>query len=157
MEESPFSRVQIGVIVRDIDQAVKYYESLGIGPFKSIFEETGINLVIKDRKLYGKPADDIKARIMVAQMGPVQFEVIQPTADSAESLPTEFLKEHGEGINHLGFFVDDIDKETAKLVEKGAEIIQSGKFERGGGFVFFDTRKSGHFLVELIQYPPPSE
>ena len=157
MEESAFSKVQVGVIVRDINQAVKYYESLGIGPFKSVFEETGISLVIKDRTLYGKPADDIKNLIMVAQMGPVQLEVVQPTADSGESLPTEFLRERGEGINHLGFFVDDIDKEVAKLVEKGTEIIQSGKFERGGGFAFFDTGKLGHFLIELIQYPPPSE
>jgi catechol 2,3-dioxygenase-like lactoylglutathione lyase family enzyme len=157
MEKSPFSRVQIGVIVKDINQAVKYYESLGIGPFKSVFEETGINLVIKDRMLYDEPADDIKALIKVAQMGPVQFEVIQPTADSGKSLPIEFLKEHGEGINHLGFFVDDIAKETSKLVEKGVKVIQSGKFERGGGFAFFETRPSGRFLIELIQYPPPSE
>ena len=63
--------------------------------------------------------------------------------------------ERGEGINHLGFFIDDVDKEVAKLVEKGAELIQIGKFERGGGFAFFDTRKFGHFLIELIQYPPP--
>ncbi len=33
-EQLPFSKVdQIGVIVRDIDKAVEYYQSLGIGPF----------------------------------------------------------------------------------------------------------------------------
>ena len=93
MEESPFSRIQIGVTVKDINQAVKYYESLGIGPFTWLFDE--LKLVLTERELYGKDATGVKNLIMVAQMGPVQFEVIQPTADSGKSLPIEFLKEHG--------------------------------------------------------------
>ena len=154
MEESAFSRVQVGVTVKDINQAVKYYEALGIGPFTWLFDD--LKLVLTERELYGKDATGVKNLIMVAQMGPVQLEVIQPTTDTQESLATEFLRERGEGINHLGFFVDDIDKELAKLVEKGFKPIQKGKFERGGGFAFFDTGKLGHFLIELIQWPPPS-
>jgi len=35
-EKSPFASVyQIGMIVKNMDEAVKYYEALGIGPFES--------------------------------------------------------------------------------------------------------------------------
>ena len=36
-DKSLFSKVDhIGVVVRDIDKAVEYYESLGIGPFEPV-------------------------------------------------------------------------------------------------------------------------
>jgi len=63
------------------------------------------------------------------------------------------LETKGEGINHLGFLVDDIDREVAKLVKKGFKVISSGKFLTGGGFAYFDTGKVGGILFELIQWP----
>jgi len=147
IENLPYMKVdQVGVIVRDMDRAVEYYQALGIGPFESL------NVVPADRKVYGKPADDVKNLARVAQMGQLQFELIQPV--SGESVQKEFLESKGEGINHLGFFVDDIDKEVAKLVEKGFKVISNGKFVGGGGFAYFDTDKVGGVQFELIQWPP---
>ena len=146
IEESPFSKVaQIGVIVRDMDKAIEYYQSLGIGPFEPL------KTTSTDRKAYGKPAPDVKNLVRVAQMGQVQFELVQPV--SGESVQKEFLEGRGEGINHLGFFVDDLDKEVAKLVEKGFKVISSGKLVGGGGFAYLDTDKVGGIMFELIQRP----
>ena len=40
-EDSPFSKAEhIGVVVRNMDRAVEYYESLGIGPFKPLNHKT---------------------------------------------------------------------------------------------------------------------
>ncbi len=146
-EKLPFSRVdQIGVLVRDMDKAVEYYESLGMGPFESL------NVKATDRKVYGKPADDVKNLAKVARRGRLHFELIQPI--SGQSVQKEFLERHGEGINHLGFFVDDIEKEKAKLEKKGFKAISEGKFVGGGGFAYFDTHKVGGVMFELIQWPP---
>lgn len=146
-EKSPFSKVdQIGVIVKDLDKTVEYYESLGIGPFKSL------KLTYTERKLRGKPADDIKINMKVAQMGPIQLELVQPVA--GESLPKEFLESRGEGVNHLGFFVDDIDKEVAKLEKKGHKVVFRTRFQGGGGTAHFDTDRIGGITLELIQWPP---
>ena len=148
-EMSPFSKVdQIGIIVRDLDKAVEYYESLGIGPFEPM---TG--MVAKDRKVMGKPvpADSIGMKIKVAKVGPIEFEVIQPT--KGPSVHMKSLESKGEGINHLGFFVDDIEKEEAKMVEKGYDVIYSLRFEGGGGASYFDTDKVGGVLFEIIQWP----
>jgi len=146
-EKLPFSKVdQVGIIVRDMDKAVEYYQSLGIGPFEAL------NVTATDRKVYGRPADDVKNEVKIAPAGGIELELVYPA--SGKSVQREFLETKGEGINHLGFIVDDIDKEVAKLVEKGFEIISSGKFVGGGGFAYFDTGKVGGVLFELIQFPP---
>ena len=146
-EKLPFSKIdQVGVMVRDMDKALDYYQSLGIGPFEGS-DATAINRVV-----YGKPADDVKNLARMAKMGQVQFELLQPI--SGQSVQREFLDRHGEGINHLGFFVDDLDKEVAKLEKKGFKVISSGKYVDGGGFAYFDTDKVGGVLFELVQWPP---
>ena len=147
-EASPFSSVcQIGVIVRDLDEAVKHYEGLGVGPF----ELTAGAAPIIDRRVYGQPAPDVKNRIGIARMGTVEMELVQPI--SGKSVQREFLEKHGEGINHLGFRVEDIEAETAKLVAKGFRVISSGKTMAGGAFVYLDTDKVGGIVFELIRPP----
>jgi 4-hydroxyphenylpyruvate dioxygenase-like putative hemolysin len=144
-ERSPFSIVhQIGVIVRDIDEAVAFYEDLGIGPFESPKGPAPIF----DRQVYGRPAPDVKNRISTTQMGAVQLELVQPV--SGKSLQMEFLERYGEGVNHLAFLVDDLDGEVAKLVQKGFRVISSGKTARSA-FAYLDTHKVGGVIFELIQ------
>jgi methylmalonyl-CoA/ethylmalonyl-CoA epimerase len=144
-EKSPFSVVhQIGVIVKDMDQAVTFYEGLGIGPFESPKGPAPIF----DRQVYGQPAPDVKNRISTAQMGPVQLELVQPV--SGKSLQMEFLEKHGEGVNHLAFLVRDLDGEVAKLVQKGFRVISSGRTARNA-FAYMDTDKIGGVIFELIQ------
>lgn len=149
-ENLPFSKVdQVGVIVRDLDKAVDYYQSLGIGPFMPLRP-----LIYKERKVLGKSVDlnSIKLKIKIAKLGSVELELIQPV--EGESLWKEFLETKGEGINHLGFFVKDIDREEAKLVAQGVTVLYRSRFQNGGGAAYFDTKKIGGVLVELIQWPP---
>ncbi|HJX69822.1 MAG TPA: VOC family protein [Dehalococcoidia bacterium] len=146
-EKPPFSKVdQIGVIVRDMDKAIEYYQDLGIGPFKPM------GTIAVDRRVYGKVVTDVKNLIRVTQMGQVQLELIQPLA--GQSIQREFLDRHGEGINHLGFFVDDVDEETAKMTQKGFKVIANTRYVGGGGGDYFDTGKVGGVLFEVIQWPP---
>jgi len=146
-EKSPFSTFDhMGVVVRDMDKAIEYYQSLGIGPFEPV------TTAVAEKKLRGKPADDVKFELRVARIGQIRLELIQPV--EGESLHKEFLENKGEGINHLCFSVDDIDKEAAKLVKKGFKVIASRKFVNGGGNVYFDTGKVGGVLLELLQQPP---
>ncbi len=150
-ETSPFANVcQIGVVVRDLDEAVQHYEALGVGPFES----TQGAAPIVDRQVHGKPAPDVKNRIGLTRMGAVEMELVQPI--SGKSVQREFLERHGEGINHLGFLVDDIEAETAKLLAKGFQVISSGRTAAGGAFVYLDTDRVGGIVFELIQ-PPSGE
>jgi len=153
IEESLFTKFtkvdQVGIVVRDMDKAIEYYQSLGIGPF-----EPFKNLDIVERKVRGKPVplDSIKAKIMLAKMGPVELELIEPV--EGESLWKEFLETKGEGIQHLCFFVDDIDREEVKLIEKGFTVLYRSRFKNGDGGAYFDTGKVGGVLIELSQRAP---
>jgi len=143
--ESPFSQIRhVGVIVRDMDKAIKHYESLGIGPFKPL------PCTVKERRAYGEVAN-IKLRVMVTQLGSVQFELIQPL--EGESVQQEFLDKHGEGLHHLGFYTDDLERDKAKLVEMGCTVPFSARFVGTGGGDYYDTGGIGGLILELIQWP----
>ena len=146
IRRSALSKVdQIGVVIKDMEKAIVYYQSLGIGPFKPV------STTVVERKMGGKVVTDLTLDIRVAQMGPVQLELIQPL--KGESIQKKFLERKGEGINHLGFFVEDIDIETAKLEMQGFKVVYSGRYQNGGGFAYFDTDKFGGVMFELLEWP----
>lgn len=143
---SPFRNLcQIGVIVKNIDEAAEFYQSLGIGPFVSPQHPAPI----VDRMMHGRPAPDVKNRISTAQLGPIELELVQPI--SGESIQKEFLQTHGEGVNHLGFRVENIERGVAKLIEKGFRVVSSGKTIGSGRFAYVSTDKVGGILFELMQ------
>ncbi len=140
----------VGVVVRDMDKAIEYYQSLGI--FTFLPEIMLDSSTFADYKVYGKtPSTVQKARIRFAEVGPCVFELISPI--EGESIYKEFLNNKGEGIHHLGFRVDDLDGEVAKLRQKDIPILMSGRRPGGAGFTYFDTRKVGNAIIELAQAP----
>ncbi|MGB2828273.1 MAG: VOC family protein, partial [Dehalococcoidales bacterium] len=62
----------------------------------------------------------------------------------------EFLDKKGDGIQHIGFFVDDIAAETAKMAEKGFKITQSAETPTVI-WAYFGTDATGGFAIELMQ------
>ncbi len=146
--KSPFSTVyQVGVVVRDMDQAVRYYEALGIGPFES---PKGTAPIL-ERQVYGKPDPDGKNRIRKTQMGSVELELVQPI--SGKSVQGEFLEKHGEGVNHLGFLVDQLDLEVARLLEKGFRVISRGELAEGQAVADPGREKVGGVVGEWVEPP----
>jgi len=146
-EKSPFSTFDhVGVVVRDMDRAIEYYQSLGAGPFEPV------TTPVAEKTFHGKPTEDYGVKIQMAQLGDIRIELIQPV--EGESPSKEFLDSKGEGINHICFSVDDLEKEAAKLAKKGFKVVSSVKFVNGGGNVYFDTGKVGGVLTELLQQPP---
>jgi len=144
IENPPFAKIDhLGIMVRDLDEAVEYYQSLGIGPFELREMST-----LAEVKIYGKPVK-FNAKIAVARVGSINIEVVQPMENAV--LQHEFLESKGEGINHIGFLVDDLEKEKAKLLDKGLEVILSASRTTGMGAAYFDTRQVGGVLIELIK------
>ena len=138
----------VAVVVQDMDKTVEYYQSLGIGTFRPEFMLD--SSTYKDYKVYGKTPDTIdKTRMRFIEIGSFLLELVQPL--EGESIYKEFLKSKGEGTHHIAFRVDDLEEETTKLVEKGIPVITRVKTETGGGFAYFDLRKPGNVMLELIQ------
>jgi len=126
----------MGVVVRDVDEAVEYYQSLGI-----VDKATDrITMEGKKAKLVGR----------FIHIGSLRIEFWQPVR--GETVQQEFLNSRGEGVNHLAFHVDDLDREKDKLVEKGIPVVFSVK-DQNGYMAYFDARKVGNILIELAQPP----
>ena len=144
MEKSPFTKVHhVGIVVDNMDKALAYYDSLGLGSFEPLKLSPSEGL-LRGKKLISTPI------ISMGEVGGIAIELLQPTEE--DSIIKEFFESKGEGIHHIAFLVDDIDRETDKLVKKGFDVLFSQKFGKGG-CAFFDTGKVGGMFVELFCPP----
>ena len=128
---------QVSFAVKDIDETIESWSSMyGIGPWT--FAENGG----KDAK--GRPW---KIRMAFAYLGPVQIELVQCT--EGRIFQSRFLDTWGEGLHHLGFYVDDLDAQVEKLVAKGAKLFVHDP----GRFAYLDSGGPGGAIFELMQRP----
>ena len=142
-KESPFTKVtQIGIVIRDMDKTVERLTSLGIGPFEEMTLPPDREEWFRDKRMY---AD---FRICFAMIGDIQIELIQPL--DGESPHKEFLNTKGEGIQHIGCAVEDIQSKVDKLTKQGVEIPLRAKFPGGGGVAYCDLGV-GDIIFELIE------
>ena len=138
----------LGIGVKDLDKVVAHYEFLGLGSFQP--ERVFDSSTIADFRVNGQTSDAlVKARTRVVRIGPMTYEFTQPL--EGETVYKASLDRRGEGVNDFIFTVDDLDKETAKLAEKGVPVILSGNPKNGGAFAYFDTCKVGNMMMKLIQ------
>ena len=135
---------QIGAVVEDIDAAREHYERAGIGPFTE-----GPSRHAVERTVYGEPAPDVIVRGMIAKMGPIELELLQPVAGG--SVQREALEGRGEHALHLCAHTDDLDRDMADMRGRGFSVISQGRFDDGGKFAYFDTRAVGGMILELFQ------
>jgi catechol 2,3-dioxygenase-like lactoylglutathione lyase family enzyme len=147
LTQLPFAKFDhFGVVVRDMEKALACYQACGIGPFELM------HLTTFKRRLRGKPADDIQQALRMGKIGQTRLELIQPI--SGESIHTNSLRNRGEGINHIGFVVDAIDQEVARLISKGFRLVYTGKFNPSGGMAYFESEIGDSYYLEVVQWPP---
>lgn len=134
--KSQFSNklTHLGVVVRDMDKTIKRLESLGIGPFKP-YDFDSLSPLVGKLLFRGKPYEG-KTKILVAKIGDMTLELFEPI--EGESPHKEFLDDKGEGIHHLGFTVDDLDREVARFTDQGANVMHSARQKNGGGAVYLE-------------------
>ena len=139
---------QIGVVVKDLDKTIERLTVLGLGPFeKRKLPEDNIEFY---RGKPFRPNDAV--RIAFAKLGGLGLELIQPVGPGPHK---EYLDEKGEGIQHLGFIVDDVVGDAKRITEKGGVTpLLTSKMKHGGGVAYLDLGISG-LIFELIQPDKP--
>ena len=123
----------VSIVVSNLDEGLKTYENL-LGTKASHVEEV--------------PDQGIKAAMIV--VGDIEVELIEPT--SSDSGVAKFLEKKGEGVHHICFEVDDVDKELASMADRGIELIdKQGRKGLAGKIGFLHPRSTRGVLVELAQ------
>ena len=141
---------QVGIAVRDLEKSMEHYRNVfGIEPWET--RDAGPSM-ISDMMYGGRPVKrPFRFRVALAMVGPMQLELIQPL--EGELIYNDFLKEHGEGLHHLGHVkVQNLDDAVQALEKAGFPCTQRGHVG-GGGFAYMDTVKALGFILELIELP----
>jgi len=138
---------QVGLVVKDVQMvAENYWNILGIGPWHVYSWEEPL---VYDHMYHGKPTW-VKAKIAQAQVGTVQLELCQLV--EGESIYRDFLTEHGEGLHHIGFFVDDVDETAEVLAQEGFPSLESGCYGDTGAYNYIDI-KPLRTICKIVQRP----
>jgi methylmalonyl-CoA epimerase len=126
----------IGVVVKDIEEALKVYQ-----------QALGLSLAnIQERP-------DQAVTIAFLPTSESEIELVQPmTSDSGVA---KFLQKRGEGIHHICLEVDDIEKTLADLRGKGLQLIDEIPHTgpEGERFAFIHPKSTHGVLIELYEYP----
>ncbi len=154
MSKDTWVMMHVGVVVRSLDQALAYYRSLGLvtseGPDIVLDSDRfGDNLLTFGKKHGSK----WKLKIKDVGVGPLTYELTEPL--EGDSVHAQWLSTVGEGVNHVAYAVDDLEKEHEEMVKKGIPAIYYAK----GEYAYYDTRKSGNLIIEFrpksALRPPP--
>jgi catechol 2,3-dioxygenase-like lactoylglutathione lyase family enzyme len=131
-------------VVKDMDKALAFYSKA----FGLKFEEVAQHDLPPDVIYKGKPSP-YTMKVTFAHMGPVRLEMVQVV--KGKCIYTDFLAKYGEGLHHLGFEVDDLEKEVANAKSQGLKMICFLKMVGIMAFAHFDATKTNGFRIELVQ------
>jgi methylmalonyl-CoA/ethylmalonyl-CoA epimerase len=122
----------IGVAVKDLEKTEKFYSEI-------------LSLDVSDGGTYG----DLKVSFL--PVGDVRIELLQSTMPNG--LIAKFIDKKGEGVHHIAYEVDNINKALEDLQAKGVELID--KQPRIGAHnskvAFINPKSSYGILVELVE------
>ena len=124
----------IGIAVKSIDEALKFYEDvLGI---KCVSQE-----IVEEQKV----------KVAFLPVGDTEVELLESTDEDGPV--AKFIEKKGEGIQHIAYKVDDIEKAIEELKAKGIRMIdEKPRYGAGGAKIAFLHPKSTFgVLIELCQ------
>lgn len=127
--------------VHSREKTIEHLSRLGFGPFRR-FDYPSKAFV------YGKPSTYVLHIALVRISPDLDLEIIETEGDN--EVHQRFLRERGEGIEHVAFEVDDLEASIAAFEAAGFPLIlarQEGK----PGSVYMDTTSVGGTITELIR------
>jgi methylmalonyl-CoA epimerase len=126
----------LGIAVKSLAQAKKFYETLGLSPME---DET---------------VEAEKVRLSMVPVGESRIELLEPLSD--DSPIAKFLAKRGEGLHHVALNVEDLSGTVERLKASGTRLI-SDEIKIGAGghlYVFVHPSSAGGVLLELVEDAP---
>ena len=141
-----FNQFAFAIKEKSAGKVSSYWEKLGFPAMEITHGETW------GKEYYGKPAD-FDMQLGWYRYGEVVYEWCIPL--QSPTVYEDHIKKYGEGFQHLGFSVQDMDEAIRYFEERGFEISMSGgwgdKGQPGSGrFAYVDTEGIGGETIELL-------
>jgi len=122
----------LGIAVPALDDAVAFYETLG--------------LTVAHRETVATE----KVNVAMLPAGDSRIELLEPAAP--DSPISKFLDKRGPGLHHVALKVPDLAAAVARLRANGARLLNEPRAGAGGHlYVFVHPASAGGVLLELIQ------
>jgi catechol 2,3-dioxygenase-like lactoylglutathione lyase family enzyme len=132
----------VGYVTRDFERTVENLQKYW--GFESV---TRMVPDYFNKRYHGEP-EDFKVQFAFARMGGIVYEVI--TILQGKTIYEDFMKDHGEGMHHLGYEISDLAKWTEAYEKAGIHAIMSAE-RKGLKWAYFDTPE---IIVELLERTP---
>jgi methylmalonyl-CoA/ethylmalonyl-CoA epimerase len=123
----------VGVVVQSIDQALAFYrDTLGLHVHKEdTIQEQGV-------------------RAALLTVGDSEIELLEPVV--RDTGVARYLEKRGEGLHHVCFEVDDVDRDLGALKMMQVELIdQEPRSGIAGRICFLHPSAMDGVLVELAE------
>jgi methylmalonyl-CoA epimerase len=123
----------VGIVVRNLEEAYAFYRDLlGLRVHKTA--------VVQDQGV----------RAALLQCGHSEIELLEPV--DAQGTVARFLERRGEGLHHVCFETDDVERELQAAKEKGIPVIdQKPRVGLAGMICFLHPKGTAGVLVEYAQ------
>ncbi len=124
----------IAIAVKSLDDAVKVYSAL--------FDKEPDHIEVVEEQ---------KVKTAIYYLGDVRIELLEPTSE--DSPIAKFIEKRGEGLHHVAYKVDDLEKKLEDLKGKGFRLIdEKPRVGAEGKLIAFVHPKSVvGVLTELTQ------
>ena len=124
----------IGIAVKSIEETKKYYEGV-LGLKCYAIEEVA----------------DQKVRTAFFKVGQTKIELLEPTAE--DSTVAKFIENRGEGIHHIAFCVNGIEKCLSEAELAGLRLIDKAprKGAEGLSIAFLHPKSTFGVLTEMCE------
>ena len=123
----------IGVAVKNLSKTIEFYRDVA-----------GLKLIEEEE------VPSQKVKVAKFDINGVHIEFLEPT--SKDSPIAVFIEKKGEGLHHIAYRTDDIEKELENLKDKGVKLINEQPVEGSGNTkIAFIHPKSSIVLTELVK------
>lgn len=123
----------MGIVVRDMQQAMSFYrDKLGLQPHRTeTLQEQGVKAVLLG-------------------LGESEIELLEPIV--SDNGVARYLDRRGEGLHHVCFEVDDVERDLETLKARHIELIDQAPREGlAGRICFLHPSALDGTLVELCE------
>jgi methylmalonyl-CoA/ethylmalonyl-CoA epimerase len=95
--------------------------------------------------------EEQKVKVAFLPLGDSELELLEST--SPEGPIARFIEKKGEGIQHIAFRVDNIEKALEKLKKEGVRLIdEKPRYGAGGAKIaFLHPKSTNGILIELCE------